>query len=110
MPNCAGPFDIDEVLFACPSCGALLVVAYDWSRAEMPRSLKHFDSRRGSVGGEGAARADFSGVWRFREMLPFASLADLVTLGEGRTILCCGGKRWITGRPRSKCVAILTLA
>ena len=30
---------------------------------------------------------DFSGVWRFRELLPFAREEDVVTIGEGRTVL-----------------------
>jgi len=87
MPACAATYDIDEALFACPACGSLLDVAYDWSRCALPSSLKHFDSRRASVGGTETADADYSGVWRFRELLPFAPLEDLVTTGEGRTIL-----------------------
>lgn len=30
---------------------------------------------------------DFSGVWRFRELLPFAEEGELVTIGEGQTVL-----------------------
>ena len=30
---------------------------------------------------------DFSGVWRFRELLPFAPEDQIVTIGEGQTIL-----------------------
>lgn len=30
---------------------------------------------------------DFSGVWRFRELLPFASEDKIITIGEGQTIL-----------------------
>ena len=30
---------------------------------------------------------DFSGVWRFRELLPFAPEESIVTIGEGQTIL-----------------------
>jgi threonine synthase len=61
----------------------LLDVAYDWSKLSPPKRLSFFDSRwsgrRNPV--------DFSGVWRFRELLPFAAESELVTLGEGQTIL-----------------------
>jgi threonine synthase len=30
---------------------------------------------------------DFSGVWRFRELLPFVDRKNMVTIGEGRTLL-----------------------
>lgn len=74
-------YGIDEVSFACRACGSLIDVRYDWSRCEVPKSLTFFDARRGGTGLDG------SGVWRFREMLPFAEPDDLVTVGEGRTIL-----------------------
>ena len=38
----------------------------------------------------GAGRSDplaFSGVWRFRELLPFAPADQVVTIGEGQTLL-----------------------
>jgi threonine synthase len=35
-----------------------------------------------------SGQLDFSGVWRFREMMPFyRTEADIVTIGEGRTVL-----------------------
>ena len=71
-----------QVLVACPKCGSLLDVRYDWDRLEVPDSLSFFDARRGSF-----APLDFSGVWRFRELLPFYDEAKVATLGEGRTIL-----------------------
>lgn len=86
-PNCNSTRSIDEVLFACPKCGSLLDIAYDWSKVEVPRSMSFFESRWSTSGRSAAARADFSGVWRFRELLPFAHIDDLVTLGEGRTLL-----------------------
>jgi len=86
-PDCATAYDLGEVLFACRKCGSLLDIAYDWSRCEVPKSLAFFASRWATPGRTPAARADYSGVWRFRELLPFAELDDLVTLGEGRTML-----------------------
>ena len=83
MPVCAATFDLSEVLYACPKCGGLLDVRYDWSHMAVPASLSYFSSRRGNEHGP----ADASGVWRFRELLPLAPVEDLVTVGEGRTIL-----------------------
>jgi threonine synthase len=81
--NCAAEFGVDETHFECPSCGDLLDVCYDWSRATPPRSLSEFESKW-------SARYDplaLSGVWRFRELLPFSRPEDVVTIGEGQTIL-----------------------
>ena len=86
-PDCAATYAVDEVLFSCRDCGALLDVRYDWDRCEVPKSLSYFERRWGTVGRGAAARADFSGVWRFRELLPFARLEDIFTIGEGRTLL-----------------------
>ncbi len=36
----------------------------------------------------------FSGVWRFRELLPFAPPDKVVTIGEGQTLLAAGGRAW----------------
>ncbi|MHC4610715.1 MAG: threonine synthase, partial [Planctomycetota bacterium] len=86
-PDCNATYGLDDVLFRCRACEALLDVRYDWSRCEVPESLSFFEQRWGSAGRGAAARADFSGVWRFRELLPFAQLEDVVTIGEGRTLL-----------------------
>ena len=32
VPRCAATYAIDEVHVACPACGGLLDVAYDWNR------------------------------------------------------------------------------
>lgn len=76
-----------EAVFACDACGGLVDVVYDWSRLSAPDSLRFFDGRRGARSCFGADRLDYSGVWRFRELLPFAEQQHMVTLGEGRTIL-----------------------
>ena len=82
-PACAATFDVGQVLVACPKCGGLLDIRYDWDRLPVPASLRDFDARRGSF-----SPADFSGVWRFRDLLPFyRDEREIVTLGEGRTIL-----------------------
>jgi len=86
MPGCDEQYDLDEVLFACRRCGALLDIRYDWDLCEVPKALSFFDSRRKTASWSPQARADNSGVWRFRELLPFARVEDLVTIGEGQTL------------------------
>lgn len=109
-PDCAAEFSIDRVLTACERCGEMLDVCYDWDRA-WPESERGFGvfARRGSTfspsaeersaagadhsrGGSTESMLDFSGVWRFRELLPFWKMSahgasDIVTVGEGRTNL-----------------------
>src|ERR1700685_2803603 len=78
-PACDGTASLDDTSFVCPRCGGLLDVAYDWGRLRPPTSLRFFESRW-------ARRhdpLDFSGVWRFRDLLPFADPATIVTVGEG---------------------------
>lgn len=84
---CGATYALDDVHFKCPKCGALLDVRYDWSRVPVPKRLADFAQRWGTPGRSAEARADYSGVWRFRELLPFARLEDIVSVGEGRTIL-----------------------
>lgn len=82
-PECAATYGVGEMLFNCRKCGSLLDVLYEWDRTPMPREMSFFETRwntRESV-------VDFSGVWRFRELLPFARERDIVTIGEGRTNL-----------------------
>ena len=86
-PDCAGTFGLDEVIFGCPKCGALLDIEYDWDRLEVPKTLRFFEDRWGTKGFTGQGQLDFSGVWRFRELLPFAPADQIVTIGEGRTLL-----------------------
>jgi threonine synthase len=80
-PRCAGTRAVEEQDFSCPKCGGLLDVSYDWERLAPPRSLSHFEGRgRGNP-------FDESGVWRFRELLPFANPDQVLTIGEGQTLL-----------------------
>src|SRR5947209_9583395 len=82
-PDCGGTLAVDDTSFQCPKCGGLLDVAYDWERVPPPKSLREFEAKW-------ARRDDplcFSGVWRFRELLPFAPPDKILTIGEGQTIL-----------------------
>ncbi len=81
-PHCGTTVDLAGTAFECPKCGGLLDVAYDWDRLPVPASLKHFESKWANR----TDPLDFSGVWRFRELFPFAPDAKVVTIGEGQTL------------------------
>ncbi len=83
LADCRATYGVDEVLVCCPSCGGLLDVDYQWDRVPVPESLRFFESRWGNRRNP----LDFSGVWRFRELLPFAPPEAVVTIGEGQTQL-----------------------
>ncbi|MGF1582467.1 MAG: threonine synthase [Gemmataceae bacterium] len=82
-PGCAATRDVSETDFSCPACGDLLDVAYEWDKLPVPKSLKDFEAKWT----ERTNPLSFSGVWRFRELLPFAPPEYIVTIGEGQTIL-----------------------
>ncbi len=82
-PGAGTTYSVDEMLTACPVSHDLLDVCYDWDRVPVPSSLREFEARWSSR----AKPLDFSGVWRFRELLPFAPESQIVTIGEGQTIL-----------------------
>jgi threonine synthase len=82
-PRCGGTASLDDVAFACPTCGGLLDVAYDWDRVRPPRALSEFEAKWS----ERNNPLSFSGVWRFRELLPFADPERIMTIGEGQKIL-----------------------
>ncbi|MFQ5414929.1 MAG: threonine synthase [Phycisphaerae bacterium] len=86
-PSCGTTYAVDDVVFACRACGSLLDVRYDWSRCRAPRSLARFENHRRTRHPQNPPRHNDSGVWRFHELLPFADPDDLVTVGEGRTVL-----------------------
>lgn len=83
-PACAATFAVRDVLTGCPACGALLDVAYDWARLpSTPRDWRFAEQRA-----KAAACLDASGVWRFRELMPFfGDEREIVSIGEGKTIL-----------------------
>ncbi|MBI1831488.1 MAG: threonine synthase [Planctomycetes bacterium] len=83
FPHCDGVAPADDTSFACPKCGGLLDVAYDWSRLQPPPALAWFERKWADRGNP----LSFSGVWRFHELLPFAPPDKIMTIGEGQTIL-----------------------
>ncbi|WP_145222831.1 threonine synthase [Gimesia alba] len=82
-PACAATYSLDEVLTGCPKCGELLDVSYNWDQVPVPQSLRDFEKRWSNRNHP----IDFSGVWRFRELLPFAQDDQIITIGEGQTML-----------------------
>lgn len=91
-PDCGATYDVGRVLVACPQCNSLLDVAYDWDKLPRP-TWEIFEHRWLTKGEQGKGALDFSGVWRFRELMPFyRTEADIVTIGEGRTNMQDAGR------------------
>jgi threonine synthase len=82
-PDCAALAALEDTSFQCPKCSSLMDVVYDWDRLQPPRSLRDFEAKWA----DRTNPLSFSGVWRFRELLPFAPPAQVLTIGEGQTIL-----------------------
>ena len=82
-PGCGAEFDLGEVIFKCPKCGELLDAQYNWEKIKVPKKLSDFGKRWASKNNP----LDFSGVWRFRELLNFCDDKHKTTIGEGQTIL-----------------------
>ena len=81
--RCERRYPLDAKEHLCSACGALLDVRYDFSRID-PKALSTLWQQRKMSG----AITDQSGVWRFRELLPFVPAGnDVVSLSEGRTPL-----------------------
>jgi threonine synthase len=69
--------------YQCEACGGLLEVQYDAPPIAAQSLRQTWRARKSSCSIE-----DQSGVWRFRELLPFVPEGkSVVTLGEGRTPL-----------------------
>ena len=82
-PACGYTLGVMEVRHACPECGNLLDVCYDWDKAPVPSELAYFEKRWATRRNP----LDLSGVWRFRELFPFAPPEAVITIGEGQTLL-----------------------
>jgi len=81
--GCRRRYPLDSKEHVCAACKNLLDVAYDFPKSD-PGALRQIWAQRKS----GSAVVDQSGVWRFRELLPFVPQGgDVVSLLEGRTPL-----------------------
>ena len=84
--HCREHFALDTVIYNCPRCGGLLEVQY--SEAPGLELKRVWRERRMSN-----LPLDQSGVWRYREAIPFLDdLGNAVTLREGCTPLLPGPK------------------
>ena len=83
QPECRARYEITDPIYSCPRCGGLLEAVYD-APAGSPDTLKRvWRERRMSN-----APLDQSGVWRYREIIPFLEdLSSVLTLREGNTPL-----------------------
>ncbi len=81
--SCRRRHSLDKRECKCEACGSLLDVKYEFAPAD-PGTLRQIWERRKSS----KANIDQSGVWRFREILPFVPAGkEIVSLAEGRTPL-----------------------
>jgi threonine synthase len=80
---CGASFGIRERIYVCRNCGGPLEIKAPLPPASKAASLRAcWRARAGSLDPR-----DRSGVWRFREVLPFGDAAPIVTLAEGNTPL-----------------------
>ncbi len=82
-PACRAVYAVTEILYQCPKCEGLLEAQYSGPHADAGALKQLWRERRMSN-----APIDQSGVWRYREMIPFLDdHAHIVTLREGNTPL-----------------------
>jgi threonine synthase len=87
-PSCRARFAATEVIYNCPRCGGLLEADYAELRLDAGHMKALWRSRRICN-----QPLDRSGVWRYREIIPFLENFDsVVTLGEGNTPLLAAPK------------------
>jgi threonine synthase len=82
-PNCSTDFGLGQRLYTCTKCGGLLEIVYAGPERFDAVELREVWRARRSSGDP----RDRSGVWRFRELLPFSEDAPVVSLFEGNTPL-----------------------
>ena len=81
--NCRARFPITEVIYNCPHCGGLLETMYEAPEQSALMLKRVWRERRASN-----MPLDQSGVWRYREFIPFLNSYNcVVTLREGNTPL-----------------------
>jgi threonine synthase len=81
--RCRARFPITEAIYKCPRCGGLLEAVYG-TPEDSPAALKKLWRERRMSN----APLDQSGVWRYRELIPFLpDHSRVVSLREGSTPL-----------------------
>src|SRR5688500_12893912 len=79
--ECRSVFGIDDAVYVCARCGDLLVIERSDDSAFKAEALRAIWRKRRMA----YDIRDRSGVWRFREYLPFDDGVEVVSLGEGNT-------------------------
>ena len=83
MPGCGALFGLRERIYVCPRCSGPLEISLPLpSVGEAPALRELWAGRAGTLDPRNR-----SGVWRYRELLPFDETAPFVTLFEGNTPL-----------------------
>src|SRR6185369_15344587 len=81
--GCRARYAITDVVYNCPQCGGLIEASYSGARIDSQQLKRTFRERRMNN-----TPLDQSGVWRYRELLPFLDdYRHVVTLREGNTPL-----------------------
>src|SRR5216683_1872014 len=81
--SCRARYPITEAIYNCPRCGSLLEASYPDLRVDVPVLQETWRKRRMCN-----LALDQSGVWRYREIIPFLdSYNGVVSLREGNTPL-----------------------
>ncbi len=81
--TCQEKFPITTKTYHCSKCKALLDVNYNFAKIDAQELKTRFRERRNSF-----VPIDQSGVWRFRELIPFLTDEQhIITLFEGNTPL-----------------------
>jgi threonine synthase len=80
--HCNAHYSINERTYTCHRCAGLLDVQYEFDSADSADDMKAvFKGRRADD-----SPMERSGVWRFRELLPFVNdFSKVITLAEGNT-------------------------
>src|SRR5581483_2809525 len=81
--KCRARFPIEQMIYNCPKCGGLLEAGFREQHVEADSLKKIWRERRTCN-----QPLDQSGVWRYRELLPFdGHHHEAVSLREGNTPL-----------------------
>jgi len=87
-PGCRTRFAVTEVIYNCPRCGGLLETDYPEWRSDAEQVKAVWRARRTCN-----MPLDQSGVWRYREIIPFVeNLDSVISLREGNTPLLAAPK------------------
>ncbi len=81
-PDCGASFSLNERLYVCPRCRGLLDIEIPPLTRDAAQLKQIWSERLVSF-----EVRDRSGVWRYRELLPFSDFSEIVSLYEGNTPL-----------------------